>query len=122
MATNTNAAADPAAHEQLLKKHEEELRALEEKLRAQHSTDLKAAMDSAKEEPLQSRPQPTPAPAPANQQAAIEAAVAEEIASAVECGRMAMEKSAKTKLKDSQLVLQGATAGQGSGASDQGHL
>ncbi|CAA7262954.1 unnamed protein product [Cyclocybe aegerita] len=109
MTTNANAAADPAAHEQLLKKHAEELRALEEKLKAQHSTELKAAVDSAKEEAFKSRPQPTPAPAPANQQAAIDAAVAElkarqaeEIASAVERGRM--EQSAKTKLKDSQLV------------------
>jgi len=93
--------------EDILKRHAEELQALEQKLKAHYESELKARVDAA----LKSRP--PPAANPADQQAVVDAALAEfekklqqrhneEIASAVERGRM--EQGAKAKLKDSQLV------------------
>ena len=113
--------ADPAAQENLQKRHAEELRSLEEKLTTKHEADLKARVESAVAEALKARPTTG---ADADQKPAIEAAIAEyekqiqarrteemaliearhaeEIASAVDRGRM--EQVAKGKLKDSQLV------------------
>ena len=94
--------SDSASLEELSKRHAEELKALEAKLKSEH--------DAALQEVLQSRPASLPN---ADQQASIDAAIAEvekkaqsrlqeEIASALERGRM--EQAAKNKLKDSQLV------------------
>jgi nucleoprotein TPR len=113
--------ADPATQETLQKRHAEELRSLEEKLTTKHEADLKARVESAVAEALKARPTTG---ADADQKPAIEAAIAEyekqaqarraeemvsiearhaeEIASAVDRGRM--EQVAKGKLKDSQLV------------------
>lgn len=98
---------DTGVQEDISKRHAEELQALEQKLKAQHESELKARVDAA----LKSRP--GPAVNSADQQAVVDAALAdfekklqqrhiEEIASAVERGRM--EQGAKAKLKDSQLV------------------
>ncbi|KIM43182.1 hypothetical protein M413DRAFT_9931 [Hebeloma cylindrosporum] len=100
-------ASDTGVQEDISKRHAEELKALEQKLKADHESELKARIEAA----LKSRP--APAENSADQQAAIDAALAEyekklqqrhneEIASAVERGRM--EQGAKAKLKDSQLV------------------
>lgn len=100
-------ASDTGVQEDISKRHAEELQALEQKLKAHHESELKARVDAA----LKSRP--APAANSADQQAVIDAALAEfekklqqrhteEIASAVERGRM--EQGAKAKLKDSQLV------------------
>ncbi len=94
--------SDSASLEELSKRHAEELKALEAKLKSEHG--------AAVQEALQFRPAPSPN---ADQQAIIDAAIAEvekkaqsrlqeEIASALERGRM--EQAAKNKLKDSQLV------------------
>ena len=102
--------ADPAAQEILQKRHAEELRSLEEKLTSKYEADLKTRVESAVAEALKVKPTTN---ADADQKAAIEAAIAEydkkvqarhneEIASAVDRGRM--EQVAKGKLKDSQLV------------------
>jgi nucleoprotein TPR len=113
--------ADPATQETLQKRHAEELRSLEEKLTSKHEANLKARLESAVTEALKARPTTG---ADADQKPAIEAAIAEyekqsqarraeemvsiearhaeEIASAVDRGRM--EQVAKGKLKDSQLV------------------
>ncbi|KDR82878.1 hypothetical protein GALMADRAFT_58080 [Galerina marginata CBS 339.88] len=107
-----NAGADPTTQE-LSKRHADELRALEEKLKAQHETELKAKVVSAVQEALKTQPAPAPPANNADQQAVIDASVeifkkeiearhAEDIASAVDRGRM--EQVAKGKLKDSQLV------------------
>jgi nucleoprotein TPR len=99
------AAAD---HEELVKRHAEELRSLEAKLNTKHQEELKAQLEKAQ----QGKPA-TAAGAAQNketdQKAAIDVAItelqakhAEEIAAAVERGRM--ESAAKSKLKDSQLV------------------
>lgn len=96
----------PGPSEELVKRHTEELRALEEKLTTKHQQDLKAAVEEAQK-------QNPPSTTAVDQKAAIEAAIAEhdklaqarhteEIASAVDRGRM--EQVAKGKLKDSQLV------------------
>ena len=99
----------------LQKRHAEELRSLEEKLALKHEADLKTHVDSAVAEALKTealKAQPTTG-TDTDQKAAIEAAIAEydkqvsarhaeEIASAVDRGRM--EQVAKGKLKDSQLV------------------
>ena len=101
---------DPAAQETLQKRHTEELRSLEEKLTAKYEVDLKTRVEAAVAEALKATPTTS---ADADQKAAIEAAIAEydkqlqtrhaeEIASAVDRGRM--EQVAKGKLKDSQLV------------------
>jgi len=103
--TEMAAAPNPTAAGELAKRHAGELKALEEKLATEHRTTLKTALDEA----LKSRPDASQD----DQKGAIEAAVAgvearaqarlqEEIASAVERGRM--EQAAKNKLKDSQLV------------------
>ena len=107
--------ADSSSKDDLEKRHAEQLRSLEEKLKAQYDIELKAKVDSAVAEALKAQPTPADPPArnSADQQAAIDAALeqfkkeietrhAEEIASAVERGRM--EAAAKGKLKDSQLV------------------
>nr|UPW42857.1 nucleoprotein MLP2 [Hypsizygus marmoreus] len=100
-----------AAHEDALKRHAEELRALEAKLAAKHQEELKAAQEEARKEALNANP-----PAQDNRaeiDAAVAAAIAEheksiaatrstEIEQAIERGRM--EQVAKGKLKDSQLV------------------
>ena len=99
------ATPDPAAAEELAKRHAAELKALEERLTADHKATLKTAVEEA----LKSRPEASQG----DQKGAVEAAMAgveaqaqarlqEEIASAVERGRM--EQAAKNKLKDSQLV------------------
>ena len=99
--------SDSGAQEDISKRHAEELQALEQKLKAHHESEMKARVDAA----LKSRP--ALAANSADQQAAIDTALAEfekklqqrhneEIASAVERGRM--EQGAKAKLKDSQLV------------------
>lgn len=101
---------DPAAQETLQKRHAEELRGLEEKLSSKYEADLKTRVEAAVAEALKATPTTS---ADADQKAAIEAAIAEydkqlqtrhaeEIASAVDRGRM--EQVAKGKLKDSQLV------------------
>lgn len=95
------------------KHHAEELKALEEKLNAQHAAELKTRIDAAVDAANKTRPASAPAVNTADQQATIDAAIAEfkkdletrhaeEIASAVDRGRM--EQVAKGKLKDSQLV------------------
>lgn len=102
-----------SALEDISKRHAEELKALEEKLRAQYAADMKAHADKAVEEALRSRPVLASATNPEAQKLAVDAAIAEfkkkletqhaeEIASAVDRGRM--EQVAKGKLKDSQLV------------------
>lgn len=94
--------SDSASLEAISLRHAEELKALEAKLKAEH--------EAAGHEMLKSRPESSPN---ADQQANIDAAVAEvekkaqtrlqeEIAAALERGRM--EQAAKNKLKDSQLV------------------
>jgi nucleoprotein TPR len=99
--------SDTGAQEDISKRHAEELQALEQKLKVHHESEVKARVDAA----LKSRP--APAANSADQQAVVDAALAEfekklqqrhteEIASAVERGRM--EQGAKAKLKDSQLV------------------
>ncbi|KAF9533092.1 hypothetical protein CPB83DRAFT_528677 [Crepidotus variabilis] len=106
--SETNATSDPAATEELVKRHAEELKALSDRLKTEHEAALKAAVETA------SKPQPeSSSSSTAHQQAAINAAISEhekeaqarlekEVTSAVERGRM--EQAAKTKLKDSQLV------------------
>lgn len=92
--------------EDVAKRHADELRSLEEQLTAKHQQQLKEALDAVEKEKT----------VPANgvdHKAAIEAAIAEhekqaearhaeEIAAAVERGRL--ESGAKGKLKDAQLV------------------
>ena len=112
---------DPTAQETVQKRHAEELRSLEEKLISKHEADLKTRVENAVAEALKAKPTTD---ADADQKAAIEAAIAEyekqaqarraeetasiearhaeDIASAVDRGRM--EQAAKGKLKDSQLV------------------
>ena len=116
-----SSSADPAAQDTLQKRHAEELRSLEEKLTSKYEADLKTRVESAVAEALKAKPTTD---AEADQKAAIDAAIAdyekqaqarrdeetasaaarhaEEIASAVDRGRM--EQAAKGKLKDSQLV------------------
>lgn len=102
--------SDPAAQEALQKRHAEELRSLEEKLTLKHETELKTQIESAVAEALKAKPTTS---TDVDQKAAIDAAIAkydeqvqarhaEDIASAVDRGRM--EQAAKGKLKDSQLV------------------
>ncbi|KAF9483517.1 hypothetical protein BDN70DRAFT_873831 [Pholiota conissans] len=112
--TETNNVGPVApALEQLSRRHAEELKSLEEKLNGQHSAELKTRIDAAVEAALKARPASAPPVSSTDQQAAIDAAIAEhkkeievrhaeEIASAVDRGRM--EQAAKGKLKDSQLV------------------
>jgi len=99
------AAPNPTTGEDLAKRHAGELKALEEKLTAEHKATLKTAVEEA----LKSQPEASQG----DQKGAVDAAIAEveaktqarlqeEIASAVERGRM--EQAAKNKLKDSQLV------------------
>lgn len=94
--------------EEVTKQHAEELRALEERLTSKHQEELKA--NAALETVAGDKPPPATG---VDQKAAIAAAIeehekqlasrhAEEIASAVERGRM--EGTAKGKLKDAQLV------------------
>jgi len=103
-------AADPAVQETLQKRHAEELRNLKETLTSKHEADLKTRVETAVAEALKAKPTTG---ADADQKVAIEAAIAEydkqvqarhaeEIASAVDRGRL--EQVAKGKLKDSQLV------------------
>ena len=93
----------------LQKQHAEELRLLREELSAKYQADLQIAVDSAVQAALKDKPATTDV----DQKAIIDAAIAEhektlqarhaeEIASAVDRGRM--EQAAKGKLKDSQLV------------------
>lgn len=97
-------ASNSSTPDEVINRHAEELRNLEARLKAQHQAELKAALDAAKLSTTSSNEDP---------KAAIAAAIAahdrelqarhyEEIASAVERGRM--EQAAKGKLKDSQLV------------------
>ncbi|KAJ6621759.1 hypothetical protein B0H10DRAFT_944077 [Mycena sp. CBHHK59/15] len=97
-------AATPS--DDLVKKHADELQALQETLTAKHAAELKAAVEAARAENPGSD-------SPVDQDAKIAAAIAEhdkglekihteEIAAAVERGRI--EGGAKAKLKDAQLV------------------
>lgn len=113
--TESNGCTDSSALDDVSKRHAEELMALEEKLKAEHLAELQARIESAVENALKARPAAASDP-PANaeaQKTAIDAAIAEfkkdlearhaeEIASAVDRGRM--EQATKGKLKDSQLV------------------
>jgi len=93
-----------AVSEDVAKRHAEEIRALEVRLTLQHQEELKAAVDAAEK----AKPAGTfdhsaaIAAAIAAHDKALQARHAEEIASAVERGRM--EQATKGKLKDSQLV------------------
>ncbi|KAI0826824.1 hypothetical protein BC628DRAFT_1319381 [Trametes gibbosa] len=100
------ASSSPAASEEIIRKHTEELRALEERLIKKHEADLKAAVDAATKAA-------GAAAIPSDTQTAIDAALeaykkeieenhAKEIADAVERGRK--EAAARSKLKDAQLV------------------
>ncbi|KAF8903177.1 hypothetical protein CPB84DRAFT_810991 [Gymnopilus junonius] len=108
-----NSGIDSSSKEETEKRHAEQLRSLEERLKAQYDAELKARVESAVAEALKTSPASTPIQNSTDQQAAIDAALgqfkkdietrhSEEIASAVERGRM--EAAAKGKLKDSQLV------------------
>jgi len=100
--------------EDTAKKHADELRALEDRLTAKHKRELQEAKDAGGAASQQENSATTGATiTEEQQQAAIAAAIAEyekavaarhveEIASAVERGRM--EQATKGKLKDSQLV------------------
>jgi nucleoprotein TPR len=96
----------------IAKQHAEELRTLEERLTAKHQAELNAAAEAARTAAGQEKP-PAGTVSEDDLKAAIAAAIAthekelqarhaEDIASAVERGRM--EQAAKGKLKDSQLV------------------
>lgn len=93
----------PAADDGLVQKHEQEIKALTLQLKSEHEAALKAALEEA----LKSQPA-----ANGDQQAAVAQAIreyeekttlrqAEEIAAAVERGRM--EAASKLKLKEAQL-------------------
>jgi nucleoprotein TPR len=94
--------------EDVFKRHAEELRVLEERLTAKHQEELKAAIKASEERKstgaLSSEVDHTAAIAAAiaAHEKEIQGRHAEEIASAVERGRM--EQATKGKLKDSQLV------------------
>ena len=94
----------------VVSRHAEELRTQEQILSARHKEELKKAVDAAVEAARKEKPVLS---SEVDQKAAIDAAIAEhekqlqkrhadEIASAVDRGRM--EQVAKGKLKDSQLV------------------
>ncbi|KAI0647815.1 hypothetical protein C8Q79DRAFT_924901 [Trametes meyenii] len=94
--------SSPAASDEIIRKHAEELRALEEQLVKKHQDELKAAVDAAAKAAL-----------PLDTQAAVDAAVAackkeldekqvKDIADAVERGRK--EAAARNKLKDQQMI------------------
>ncbi|PPR07761.1 hypothetical protein CVT24_003711 [Panaeolus cyanescens] len=110
----TSAPVDTAAQEEITKRHTEELKALEDKLNAKWESEVQQRIQAAVEAHIKANP-PAPATAapPADQQAAIDAAIAEyakkveaqkeeELAAAVERGRL--EQGTKTKLKEQQLV------------------
>lgn len=103
-------AAAPGSTDDVVKKHQEELRALEQRLVKKHEEVLKAAADTTKSSDA-------PTVSETDQKALVEAAVAAAIAAreqeftktleaekikATESGRM--EAQAKAKLKDAQLV------------------
>jgi nucleoprotein TPR len=103
---NTQPPSDDVA-----KRHAEEMRALEQQLTGKHNEELKAAVEAAVAAAQQDKPMASFSEE--DRKAAITAAIvehekqlsarhAEEIASAVERGRM--EQATKGKLKDSQLV------------------
>ncbi|KAH9948873.1 hypothetical protein B0H21DRAFT_731535 [Amylocystis lapponica] len=95
--------ASPAASDEIISRHAQELRELEERLTSQYQAELNAA--TARQESISTTP--------GDHEASIKAAIAaheeqmkeqreQEIAAAVERGRM--EQAAKSKLKDAQLV------------------
>jgi nucleoprotein TPR len=101
-----------SSSEELSKRHAEEMRALQERLSKKYQEDQKAAVDAAVAAVQIGQPSGA-SPSESGQSAAIAAAVAarekelqalhaEEIASAVDRGRM--EQATKGKLKDAQLV------------------
>lgn len=103
-----NQPSTPQLSLDLQKQHAEELRLLREELSAKYQADLQIAVDSAVQAASKDKPATT-----VDQKAIIDAAIAEhdkalqarhaeEIASAVDRGRL--EQAAKGKLKDSQLV------------------
>ncbi|KAI0667763.1 hypothetical protein C8Q78DRAFT_1052496 [Trametes maxima] len=94
--------SSPAASDEIIRRHAEELRTLEERLVKMHQDELKAAVDAAAKAVL-----------PSDTRAAVDAAVAackkeldekqaKEIADAVERGRK--EAVARNKLKDQQMI------------------
>ncbi|KAI0260660.1 hypothetical protein BC834DRAFT_925773 [Gloeopeniophorella convolvens] len=112
----TKSAPAPAASEELLKQHADDLKALEERLAAKHQEELKAAVDAAVAKAQETAPA-SAAAAPEDQKAVIEAAVAAAVSAkeqelqalleaakveAIERGRL--EGAMKLRLKDTQLV------------------
>ncbi|OCH84090.1 hypothetical protein OBBRIDRAFT_808494 [Obba rivulosa] len=100
------------SNDELINQHKQELRVLEERLIKKHQEELQAAVDIAVSAAKQETSTATSA-ADGDQSAAIEAAISaheaklkeqreQEIAAAVERGRM--EQAAKIKLKDQQLM------------------
>ncbi|KAJ7288014.1 hypothetical protein C8J57DRAFT_504704 [Mycena rebaudengoi] len=90
----------------LIKKHADELQALQNSLAAKHAAELKAAVDAARAENSGSSPaidkDAIIAAAIAEHDKELEKTRGEELAAAVERGRL--EGGAKAKLKDAQLV------------------
>ena len=104
-----NQSPTPQLSVDLQKQHAEELRLLREQLSAKYQADLQIAVDSAVQAALKDKPATTDVDqkviidaAIAEHEKALQARHAEEIASAVDRGRL--EQAAKGKLKDSQLV------------------
>jgi nucleoprotein TPR len=104
-----NQPSTPQLSVDLQKQHAEELRLLREGLSAKYQADLQIAVDSAVQAALKDKPATTDDDqkaiidaAIAEHEKALQARHAEEIASAVDRGRL--EQAAKGKLKDSQLV------------------
>lgn len=104
-----NQSSTPQLSADLQRQHAEELRLLREELSAKYQADLQIAVDSAVQAALKDKPATTNVDqkaiidaAIAEHEKALQARHAEEIASAVDRGRL--EQAAKGKLKDSQLV------------------
>jgi nucleoprotein TPR len=95
-----------APPDEQVKKLQEELRTTEQRLREKHQEDLKAAVEAAKKEASSAAASGvgdgTVAAAIAAHDKEREAKLQEEIAAAVERGRM--EGSSKVKLKDAQIL------------------
>ncbi|KDQ62646.1 hypothetical protein JAAARDRAFT_54566 [Jaapia argillacea MUCL 33604] len=102
----TETAVDAAVPDDLAKRHADELRTLEDRLKAEHKLELEQAVAKAKEaaqpEEGEATSEAVVAAAVAAAEERLKAQHVEEIAAAVERGRM--EQAAKSKLKDAQLV------------------
>lgn len=103
--TESDGGTSIAPSEDVSKKHAEELQALEQRLTAKHNEELKAAVDAARKD-IPPAPATTStvdlASALAEQEKKFQAKLAEDVAAAVDRGRM--EQATKGKLKDQQLV------------------